>query len=134
MLKQYSGRLMFVLVALLCSASQALSQTPDRSPTPTPPPPREARRTFTLQIEVSANDSADKINGAAVHLESREEGGRFAKELRTSRQGVVTFSHVPQGRLLIQVVARQYDTFGGDYVLTQDNQTFRVTLRKRNSP
>jgi hypothetical protein len=122
-----------VPVALLCAATIALSQTTDRSPTPTPTP-RETRRTFTLQIEVSAGDSADKIDGAAVHLESREEGARFTREMRTSRQGLVTFSRVPPGRLLIQVVARQYDTFGDDFVLTQDNQTVRVTLRRRNSP
>jgi hypothetical protein len=126
---------MFALAALLCSAAHALSQTTDRSPTPTPTPAaREAKKTFTLQIEVSAGDSAEKIDGAAVHLESKEEGGRFAREMRTSRQGVVTFSHVPQGRLLVQVVARQYDTFGDDFVLTNDNQTVRVTLKKRGSP
>jgi hypothetical protein len=128
-----SRRLISAPVALLCAATLALAQTPDRSPQPSPTP-REAKRTFTLQIEVSASDSADKIDGAVVHVESREEGSRFTKDIRTSSRGVVTLSKVPQGRLLIQVVAKQYDTFGDDIVLTQDNQTVRVALKKRGGP
>jgi hypothetical protein len=135
MLKQNSGRLMLVLVASLCSATQAFSQKGTRSPTPTPTPEsREARRTSTLQIEVSAGDSGDKIDGATVHVESKENGERFRSDSTMSSQGVYTFSQVPQGRVLIQVVSKPYDSFGDNFVLTQDNQIIRVTLKRRGSP
>jgi hypothetical protein len=131
MLKQNSGRLTLVLVALLCSATLSLSQKNDNSQMP--PTSKDIRRTCTVLIEVSADDSADKIDRAIVHVESREEGERFTKELKTNRDGVIRFSQVPQGRLLIQVTAEQYQTFGDNFLLTQENQTIRITLKKISS-
>jgi hypothetical protein len=131
MLKQNSGRLTLVLIALLCSATLSLSQKNDNSQMP--PTPKDIRKTCTVQIEVSADDSADKIDRAIVHVESREEGEKFTKELKTNRDGVIRFFQVPQGRLLIQVTAVQYQTFGDNFLLTQENETIRITLKKISS-
>jgi hypothetical protein len=131
MLKQNSGRLTLALIALLCSATLSLPQKNDNSQMP--PTSKEIRRTCTVQVEVSADDSADKIDRAIVHVESREEGERFTKELKTNRDGVIRFFQVPQGRLLIQVTAEQYQTFGDNFLLTQENQTIRITLKKISS-
>jgi len=53
-----------------------------------------ARRTFKLQLEVTAG--ADKVEGARVLLVSEEEGVRFNKETRTSREGIANPSGVPE--------------------------------------
>ncbi len=129
MLKQASGKLMLIVIALLlCSAPEAFSQSGDKSPMPTPTP-KETRKTFTLQIEVWAGDSPEKVDRAPVYVESKEEGERFKKKTNTDRQGMASFYQVPQGRLLIQVVVPEYDTFGEVYDL-QDNQTLKITLKK----
>jgi hypothetical protein len=130
MLKQNSRTFMLIVIALfLCSAPGAFSQ----SPTPTPTP-REARKTFTLQIEVTAGDPPDKIDRAAVRVRSEEDGARFSRETKTNKQGVASVSQVPRGKLVIQVVAKRCDTFGDEYTLTEDNQTIKITLKKWRAP
>ena len=108
---------------------QTVQGNPTR-PTPTPAP-APSRKTFKLQIEVTVADSSEKVDGEMVELTSRENGMRFSKKERTNRDGVARFSQVPQGLVRIQMVVRQFDTFGQDYNLTDDNQTIRITLKKQ---
>jgi hypothetical protein len=130
MLKQNSRTFrLIVITLLLCSAPAAFSQ----SPTPTPTP-REARKTFKLQIEVTAGDPPDRIDRAAVLVRSEEGSARFTKETKMNKQGVANVSQVPQGKLVIQVVAKRCDTFGNEYTLTEDNQTIKITLKKWRTP
>ena len=128
MLKTNSLKLLLAILAvLLFCAPEAKAQ--DISGGAPPPERRAARRTFRLQLEVVAG--ADKVEGAKVILESAEEGVHFSKETRTNRDGNASASSVPEGRLRIQVVARECETFGEIITLSQDNQTIRVTLTKR---
>jgi len=130
MLKQNSRTFrLIVTVFFLCSAPGAFSQSPTPAPTP-----REARKTFTLQIEVTAGDPPNSIDRAAVRVRSEEGGASFTKEIKTNRQGVASVSQVPKGKLVIQVVAKRWDTFGDEYTLTEDNQTIRITLKKSGAP
>jgi hypothetical protein len=118
-----------IVALLICLTYVAFSQTPSPTPTPKSTP----RKTFGIQIEV-ISDSAAKVEGAKVILASEEEGVKFNKERRTTKEGVVNFSQVPQGRLKVQVVAKEFDTFGEIFNLTQDNQTIRITVKKRINP
>lgn len=106
---------------------KAFSQSNTNRSTTTPAP---SRKTFKLQIEV-VDDSNEKVDGGLVELTSREDGLRFSKKERTNKDGIARFSQVPQGALRIQMVVRQFDTFGQDYNLTDDNQTIRITLKKK---
>lgn len=130
MLNDNSSKLLLTILAvLLCCVPEAKSQ--DIVGGPSTPERRAARRTFRLQLEVVAG--TDKVEGAKVILESAEEGVRFSKETRTNREGTASASSVPEGRLRIQVVARECETFGEIITLSQDNQTIRVTLTRRPS-
>ena len=91
------------------------------------PAPR-VRRTFRLQLAVTAG--ADKVEGARVLLVSEEEGIRFNRETRTNREGIANASGVPEGRLKIQVIARECETFGSLITLSGD-QLVQVALVKR---
>lgn len=129
MLKDNSLKLLLAILAVLfCGASEAKAQDISGG-APGAPERRATRRTFRLQLEVVAG--ADKVEGAKVILESAEEGVRFSKETRTNREGTASASSVPEGRLRVQVVARECETFGEIITLSQDNQTIRVTLTKR---
>lgn len=101
------------------------SNTNRSTTTPTP-----SRRTFRLQIEV-VDDSNEKVDGGLVELTSREDGLRFSKKERTNKEGIARFSQIPQGLLRIQMVVRQFDTFGQDYNLADDNQTIHITLKRK---
>jgi hypothetical protein len=103
------------------------SNTNRSTPSPTATP---SRKTFKVQIEVSVDGSSEKVDGEAVELTSRENGLRFSKKERTNKEGIARFSQVPPGAIRIQMVVRQFDTFGQDYNLTDDNQTIRITLKK----
>ena len=106
---------------------KAFSQGNTNRSTTTPTP---SRKTFKLQIEV-VDDSNEKVDGGLVELTSREDGLRFSKKERTNKEGIARFSQVPQGALRIQMVVRQFDTFGQDYNLADDNQTIRITLKRK---
>lgn len=117
-----------IFALFVCSTCGALAQTPTPTPKPTP------RKTFGVQIEVTSSDQAAKVEGAKVILASEEGGVRFNKERRTTKDGIANFSQVPEGKLKIQVIAKEFDTFGEIFNLTQDNQTIRITVKKRNNP
>ena len=91
------------------------------------PAPR-VRRTFRLQLAVTAG--AEKVEGARVLLVSEEEGIRFNRETRTNREGIANASGVPEGKLKIQVIARECETFGSLITLSGD-QMIQVALVKR---
>ena len=131
MLKQYSPRLAALIILLSFVGespkfSQDISEgtpVPRQSPTP--------RKTFRMQVEVSAG--SEKIENAKVMIDSEEEGVKFSKDKRTNKQGMVSVTAVPEGRIKVVVVAKDCATFGEVFNLSQDNQTFRVTLTK-NAP
>lgn len=86
------------------------------------------RRTFRLQLEVTAG--VDKVEGARVLLVSEEAGVRFNRETRTNQNGIASASSVPEGKLRVQVIARECETFGSLITLSQD-QMVQVALVKR---
>ena len=105
---------------------------PDVKSQDPPPPARAARRTFRLQVEVVSG--ADRVEGATVTLKSEEGGVDFSKKLpNTGRDGTTSASSVPEGRLLLQVIAMGHATFGAFITLAQDNQVVQASLTK-NAP
>lgn len=129
MVTRSNGKITLTVVALLlCMVQGGFSQrTPATSSRPT-------RKTFDLQVEVTTGNPAEKVEGAKVLVASEEEGPKFNKDKKTSKQGVASFSKVPQGKIKVQVVARECDTFGDVYTVSQDDQTIKITVKKRNPP
>ena len=129
MLRQHSPKVTLIVgVLFLCLAFEAFSRTNDNKPKLT----TKDRKTFKLQVEVTAGDSAEKVDGVKVDVESKEDGIKFSKGVTTNKAGVATISQVPQGKLRIQLVVRQFETFGQDYTVTDDNQTIKILLKKRS--
>jgi hypothetical protein len=114
--------LLLIFTVLFLSASDVVSQDIAGGAAARP------RRTFKLQLEVTAG--ADKVEGAKVLLESAEEGVRFNKETRTNREGIANASGVPEGKIHIQVIAKECETFGSFITLSGD-QLVQVSLVKR---
>lgn len=128
MLKHNANKLLILIFTLLfVCATESVAQ--DLAGGGAPAPKVTPRKTFRLQLEVTAG--ADKVEGAKVILESAEAGVNFIKEIRTNREGAASASSVPEGKLKIQVVAKECDTFGEVISLAQDNQTVRVALNKK---
>lgn len=116
--------LLLIITVLFFAVSEAGAQDIAGGAEPRPTP----RRTFRLQLEVTAG--ADKVEGARVLLVSEEAGVRFNRETRTNQNGIASASSVPEGRIRVQVVARECETFGSLITVSQD-QMVQVALVKR---
>ena len=53
---------------------------------------------------------------------------RTSWEMRSSQEGVVHVPELPKGKILIQVIAKNYQTFGQTYDVTEDEKTIEVKL------
>jgi len=49
-------------------------------------------------------------------------------ELRTNQEGVVKVPPIPQGKILIQVIAKGYQTFGQTFEMAEEEKTVEIKL------
>ena len=148
----------FLIYAGLCpalAAFQAQSSTQNPPATPSPPPsqnqspPAPSEKsdksdkkdkkaatdppTVKLRIEVTGADGKP-VGNASVYVRFNEPGGLFHKEklaelnFKTNQDGSVKVTDVPQGRILIQVVAKGWHTFGKWYEIDTEEQTVPIKL------
>jgi Carboxypeptidase regulatory-like domain len=74
--------------------------------------------------------------GVKVHWSANKKhpAVRFGKainttfELRTNQEGTASIPAIPQGNILIQVMAKGYQTFGQTFDIDEDEKTVAVTL------
>jgi len=90
-----------------------------------------------LRIEVTAAETGKPIANASVYIRF-ESGHTFLlhKEkqaelnFKTNQEGVVKIPDVPQKRVLIQVVAPGWHTYGKWYDFDKDDETVQIKLEK----
>ncbi len=91
--------------------------------------------TTKLRIEVTAGEAGDAVEGASVYVRFEEER-KFAKDKKveqnwkTNKDGVIRVPGLPRGKVLIQVIAPGWKTFGQWYDLKEDEQTIKIRLQK----
>jgi hypothetical protein len=49
-------------------------------------------------------------------------------ELRTSQEGMAKIPSIPKGKVLIQIIAKNYQTFGETFDVTEDERTIEIKL------
>jgi hypothetical protein len=89
----------------------------------------------TLRVEVT-NDLGKPIDRAGVVVKfikgrsAAKLGKKVIKswELRTNSEGWVKIPPIPQGEILIQVIAKNYQTFGETFDVTEEERTILVKL------
>ncbi len=52
-------------------------------------------------------------------------------ELRTNQEGLIKIPPIPQGTILVQVIAKNYQTFGQNFDVDEEQKTLDIKL---NSP
>ena len=50
-------------------------------------------------------------------------------ELRTNQEGIANIPEIPQGKVQIQVIAEDYQTFGANFQIVEPEQTIEVALK-----
>jgi len=92
-----------------------------------------AADTTTLTVHVT-NQAGKPVGNASVIVRFVE--GRSIKltkirkewELRTSEEGMAKMPPMPQGKILVQVIAKNYQTFGQTFDIEVDEKVVDVVL------
>lgn len=88
----------------------------------------------SLRLEVTAGSKDEPVDNASVIVRFPEDGRSIRKklttyELKTNQQGVTRVPEVPRGKILIQVVASGWKTFGKWYDLEKESGTIKIKLQ-----
>jgi len=90
--------------------------------------------TSKLTIEVTAGDENKPVENASVYLKTVEEhmikDKKFEVNVKTNQKGVAHVPDPPTGRVLIQVVADGWKTFGHWFDITDPKQIIKIHLEK----
>jgi hypothetical protein len=91
--------------------------------------------TTTLTISVKG-PSGKPVDGASVIVKFvkghsvTKLGKKIRKEweLRTNQEGFVKIPPIPQGTILVQIIAKNYQTFGQNFDVDEEEKTLDITL------
>lgn len=89
-----------------------------------------------LRIDVTGADSDKPVSNASVYIRWDETGGLLHKkkqaelDFKTNLDGSVKVPEVPKGKILIQIVAEGWHTFGKYYDIEKDEETIQIKLDK----
>ena len=89
----------------------------------------------TLRIEVKTLGGAPVERAAVIvrFIEGRSIA-KFGKkirttwETRTNMEGVAKIPSLPQGKIMIQVIAKGYQTFGQEFQIAEEAKTIQIKL------
>jgi uncharacterized GH25 family protein len=89
----------------------------------------------TLQVEVKNRDGKPVDRAAVIvrFVEGRSKvklGKKITTryELRTNQMGLVKIPPIPQGKILVQVIAKGYQTYGQAHEVEEEQKTIEVKL------
>jgi len=148
-LSNLSGSTLLTLLLIFSVCPRTATASPNQSSTPAQPPPAQTQTpapekkdkdkkssepaTVKLRIEVTGVDGKP-VGNASVYIRFNESGGLFHHDklaelnFKTNQDGSVKVTDVPQGRILIQVVAKGWHTFGKWYEFNTDSETVQIKL------
>jgi len=123
------------LTASLALARSVVAQNPpSSSPEPKsgqPKPDPQAR----ITIEVTGGDQETPVENASVYFKYIEEqkikkNNTMELTVKTNREGVAHVPGAPLGRVLVQVLAEGWKTYGRWFDITDPKQTIKVHLER----
>jgi hypothetical protein len=126
--KHLSAATMGVIALLLCGVTLMRaapgSQKKDDKQT----------ETTRLTIEVTGGDEKKPVADASVYLKyvvaKRVKDQKIELNLKTNQEGTTHSPEIPQGKVLIQIVAPGWKTFGEYYDLQEEDQTIQIHLER----
>jgi hypothetical protein len=88
-----------------------------------------------LRIEVTGGEKAEPVENASVYVKYVEERSlrrdrKIEMNVKTNRDGRVTVPRVPRGKVLVQVIATGWKTFGQWFDIEKDDETIKIRLQK----
>jgi hypothetical protein len=124
-----------LLTAAMLVSSGTFRVWAQEAPAPAPKAPPKSEQVAHVTIEVSGGDSGTPVENASVYLKYVEErkirkDKKVEMNVKTNRDGAAHIPGAPMGRVLVQVVADGWKTYGRWYDITDAKQTIKVRLEK----
>ena len=95
------------------------------------------QQTIKLHIIVTGGEKDSPVANASVYVRFSEESGLIRKKeklaemnLKTNQEGSVKVPPVPRGKVLIQVIAPGWKTYGQWYKLDKDEDMIKIKLER----
>ena len=85
--------------------------------------------TSRLRIEVTGGDNNKPVADASVYLRFPKDK-KVELDLKTNQEGVTRSPEIPQGKILIQIVAPGWKTYGEYHDATESEQTIQIHLAR----
>jgi hypothetical protein len=122
--------LRFFLAAMLAAPALLFAQQDQQPLTKKQQAPSPENR---ITIIVTGGDSEKPVENASVYIKTVEEhtvlkNKKFEVNVKTNQSGIAHVPDAPLGRILIQVVADGWKTYGHWYDITEAKQTIKVHL------
>ena len=128
MLKRSSFRVSFVLLAMLFGPAlltPALTAQSDKAPAASD----KRIGTSRLRIELTGGDENKPVADASIYLRFPDQK-KVELDLKTNQEGIARSPEIRQGKVLIQVVAQGWKTYGEYHDATESEQTIQIHLVK----
>jgi hypothetical protein len=123
-----------VAAALFLTAQVSAQNPPTSSPEPKQGPTRPDPQS-RITIEVTGGEKETPVENASVYFKYVEEhkikkNKTMELNVKTNRDGVAHVPDAPLGRVLIQVLAEGWKSYGRWFDITDPRQTFKIHLER----
>jgi hypothetical protein len=96
---------------------------------------KQAAEPATAKLHITVVDpKGNPVDNASVYVRYNESGGFLKKDklaelsFKTNQQGALKVPEVPQGRVMVQVITKNWHTFGQWYDVDQAEQEIAIKL------
>jgi hypothetical protein len=130
---KYLVMLAFGLFLLAVCSVGAQTQNPPATADPSAAP--RTPQSNRIRIEVTGGDADAPVENASVYLKYVEErklrkDKKIELNVKTNREGVAHVPDAPLGKVLVQVIAEGWKTYGKWIEITDPKQIIKVKLEK----
>jgi len=138
----FSAMMNFSRILLLCSSLVASLVVVDRASAQNPPSSPEPKAGASrpdpqsrITIEVTGGEKETPVENASVYFKYIEEhkikkNKTMELNVKTNREGVAHVPDAPLGRVLIQVVAEGWKSYGRWFDISDPKQTVKIHLER----
>jgi len=93
----------------------------------------DAMTKLSVEVKTNGGRPIDRASVVVRFVEGRSVAKlgkkiRTTYELRTNQDGIARIPAIPQGKILVQVIAKGYQTFGQTYDVNEEEKTLEVKL------
>ena len=86
-----------------------------------------------ISFKVLKDDNGKPVRNAAVIMHNVNDKGRTSAggmELKTDAEGHASYSGLPYGKILIQVIAPGFQTYGESFDINEASKTITIKLKR----